>query len=91
MIELEAVSVRLRLRASACVDALTERVASGEWLGLIGPNGAGKSSVLRAIAGLLGPRGPHRGGRPADLRAAPAGPGPGSSPTSPSSPSSRPT
>ncbi len=35
------------------MDALTEQVASGEWIGLIGPNGAGKSSVLRAIAGLL--------------------------------------
>ena len=31
----------------------TERVASGEWLGVIGPNGAGKSSLLRAVAGLL--------------------------------------
>ena len=52
MIELEAVSVAYG-SGPRVVDALTERVASGEWLGLIGPNGAGKSSVLRAIAGLL--------------------------------------
>jgi iron complex transport system ATP-binding protein len=31
----------------------TERVASGEWLGVIGPNGAGKSSLLKALAGLV--------------------------------------
>jgi iron complex transport system ATP-binding protein len=49
MIELEAVSVAYG-SGPRVVDALTERVASGEWLGLIGPNGAGKSSVLRAIA-----------------------------------------
>ena len=56
MIELEAVSVAYG-SGPRVVDALTERVASGEWLGLIGPNGAGKSSVLRAIAGLLGHEG----------------------------------
>jgi iron complex transport system ATP-binding protein len=31
----------------------TDRLASGEWLGVIGPNGAGKSSLLRAVAGLV--------------------------------------
>ena len=31
----------------------SDRVESGEWLGVIGPNGAGKSSLLRAIAGLV--------------------------------------
>jgi len=31
----------------------TDRIESGEWLGVIGPNGAGKSSLLRAIAGLV--------------------------------------
>ncbi len=31
----------------------TDRVRSGEWLGLIGPNGAGKSSLLRAIVGVI--------------------------------------
>lgn len=50
-LELRDVSVSYGKR---CVVApFTERVASGEWLGLIGPNGAGKSSLLRAAAGLL--------------------------------------
>jgi iron complex transport system ATP-binding protein len=31
----------------------SDRVASGEWVGVIGPNGAGKSSLLKAIAGLV--------------------------------------
>ncbi len=35
------------------VDAFTDRIESGEWVGLIGPNGAGKSSLLRAAAGLV--------------------------------------
>jgi iron complex transport system ATP-binding protein len=35
------------------VRGFTERVRSGEWLGLIGPNGAGKSSLLRAITGIV--------------------------------------
>ena len=35
----------------------SDRVESGEWLGVIGPNGAGKSSLLRALAGLV----PHDG------------------------------
>ena len=52
MIELDAVSVAYG-SGPRVVDALTEQVASGEWIALIGPNGAGKSSVLRAIAGLL--------------------------------------
>jgi iron complex transport system ATP-binding protein len=35
------------------VDSFTDRVESGEWLGIVGPNGAGKSSLLRAAAGLV--------------------------------------
>ena len=35
------------------VEAFTDRVESGEWVGVIGPNGAGKSSLLRAAAGLV--------------------------------------
>jgi iron complex transport system ATP-binding protein len=31
----------------------SDRVRSGEWVGVIGPNGAGKSSLLKAIAGLV--------------------------------------
>jgi len=33
--------------------AFTDRVQSGEWLGLIGPNGAGKSTLLRAVVGIV--------------------------------------
>jgi iron complex transport system ATP-binding protein len=46
----DAVSVRYGERCA--VDAFTDRVESGEWLGVVGPNGAGKSSLLRAVAGL---------------------------------------
>jgi iron complex transport system ATP-binding protein len=37
----------------AVVDALSEQIDTGEWVGLLGPNGAGKSSALRAIARLV--------------------------------------
>jgi iron complex transport system ATP-binding protein len=53
---LDALTVRFG-SGPPVVDALSERVADGEWLGLLGPNGAGKSSALRAIGGLL----PHTG------------------------------
>jgi iron complex transport system ATP-binding protein len=33
--------------------AFSDRIGSGEWVGVIGPNGAGKSSLLKAIAGLV--------------------------------------
>ncbi len=46
----DAVSVHYGPRC--VVDAFTDRVGSGEWLGVVGPNGAGKSSLLRAVAGL---------------------------------------
>ena len=42
------------------VEPFTERVETGEWLGVIGPNGAGKSSLLRAVAGLVRFRGEIR-------------------------------
>jgi iron complex transport system ATP-binding protein len=35
------------------LDAFSDRIESGEWVGVIGPNGAGKSSLLRAAAGLV--------------------------------------
>jgi iron complex transport system ATP-binding protein len=50
-LEFDAVSVSFGKRR--VVDAFTDRVESGEWLGVIGPNGAGKSSLLRAAAGLV--------------------------------------
>ena len=42
---------RVVRQARGAVDAFTDRIESGEWLGLIGPNGAGKSSLLRAAVG----------------------------------------
>ncbi len=50
---LELLDVSVSYGKRCVVAPFTERVASGEWLGLIGPNGAGKSSLLRAAAGLL--------------------------------------
>ena len=50
-LEFDAVSVSYGKRR--VVNAFTDRVESGEWLGVIGPNGAGKSSLLRAAAGLV--------------------------------------
>ena len=49
-LEFDAVSVSYG--KSRVVTEFTDRVESGEWLGVIGPNGAGKSSLLRAVAGL---------------------------------------
>ena len=40
-------------QAHVVVQPFSDRVESGEWLGVIGPNGAGKSSLLRALAGLV--------------------------------------
>ncbi len=50
-LEFDSVSVSYGKRR--VVDSFTDRVESGEWLGVIGPNGAGKSSLLRAAAGLV--------------------------------------
>ena len=50
-LEFDAVSVSYGKRR--VVAAFSDRVESGEWLGIIGPNGAGKSSLLRAAAGLV--------------------------------------
>ena len=50
-LELRDVAVSYGRRRA--VAPFSERVASGDWLGVIGPNGAGKSSLLRAIVGLL--------------------------------------
>ncbi len=51
IVELREVTVRYGRRT--VLTSFTDRVGSGEWLGVIGPNGAGKSSLLRAIAGLV--------------------------------------
>jgi iron complex transport system ATP-binding protein len=50
-LEFDGVSVSYGKRR--VVDSFSERIDSGEWLGIVGPNGAGKSSLLRAAAGLL--------------------------------------
>jgi iron complex transport system ATP-binding protein len=54
-VEFDGVGVSYGRRCA--VEPFTDRVESGEWLGLIGPNGAGKSSLLRAVAGLVRSRG----------------------------------
>jgi len=59
-LEFDAVSVSYSKRR--VVDSFSDRVESGEWLGIIGPNGAGKSSLLRAAAGLVGFEGEVRVG-----------------------------
>ena len=58
MSALEFESVNVSYGKRRVVTAFTDRVESGEWLGVIGPNGAGKSSLLRAAAGLV----PFEGG-----------------------------
>ncbi len=41
--------------AQRAVDELDLRVAAGEIFGLVGPDGAGKTTVMRMLAGILGP------------------------------------
>ena len=53
MSELEFDRVGVSYGKRRAVDSFSDRVESGEWLGIVGPNGAGKSSLLRAAAGLL--------------------------------------
>ncbi len=53
MSALEFAAVEVSYGKRRVVHAFTDRVESGEWLGVIGPNGAGKSSLLRAAAGLV--------------------------------------
>ncbi len=54
-LEFDAVTVSYGKRIA--VAPFTDRVGSGEWVGIIGPNGAGKSSLLRAAAGLVPSKG----------------------------------
>ncbi len=41
----------------AAVDRVTVSVAPGEIFGLVGPDGAGKTTLMRLLAGILGPTG----------------------------------
>jgi iron complex transport system ATP-binding protein len=50
---LEFSDVSVRYGKRTVLQPFSDRIESGEWLGVIGPNGAGKSSLLRAIAGLV--------------------------------------
>jgi iron complex transport system ATP-binding protein len=45
--------VAVHYDAVPALGPFSDRIRSGEWLGVIGPNGAGKSSLLKAIAGLV--------------------------------------
>ncbi len=51
MIALEGVTVRYG--PVVAIREVSERVETGEWLGLIGPNGAGKTTLLRSVARLV--------------------------------------
>ena len=53
MSDLEFRSVSVAYGSRPALEPFTDRVRSGEWLGVVGPNGAGKSSLLRAAAGLV--------------------------------------
>ncbi|MBV1894420.1 MAG: ABC transporter ATP-binding protein [Ilumatobacteraceae bacterium] len=53
MSELAFDAVGVRYGKRLALEPFTERIESGEWVGLVGPNGAGKSSLLRAAAGLV--------------------------------------
>ena len=58
--------VTVRYGAAVALTGISERVASGEWLGIIGPNGAGKTTLLRAAAHLVRYEGSvHIAGQPA--------------------------
>ncbi len=53
MSELVFDDVAVRYGRRQALAPFSQRVETGEWLGVIGPNGAGKSSLLRAAAGLV--------------------------------------
>ena len=53
MTSIALTGVSVTLGGRRVVDAVSDTVASGEWVTLIGPNGAGKSTLLRAVAGLV--------------------------------------
>jgi iron complex transport system ATP-binding protein len=54
---IEAQQLALGYNGYTVIDHLDLTARPGELVGLVGPNGAGKTTVLRALAGLLEPRG----------------------------------
>jgi iron complex transport system ATP-binding protein len=54
---IEAQQLALGYNGHTVIDHLEMVARPGELVGLVGPNGAGKTTVLRALAGLLKPRG----------------------------------
>ena len=56
MIELRDVSFAYEA-GRAALDGVSLRIAPGEAVGLIGANGAGKSTLMKALLGLIEPRG----------------------------------
>jgi len=50
-------NVSLRFRGPPLLDGVTCHVEAGQRIGLLGRNGAGKTSLLRMLAGVIGPDG----------------------------------
>ena len=55
MSELEFVDLSVRIGTRTLLDALSLRVAPGEFVALIGPNGAGKTTLLKTALALRAP------------------------------------
>ncbi len=52
---LQVENVTKRYGSLTALDALSLRIAPGEFFGLLGPNGAGKSTLMSLVAGLRAP------------------------------------
>lgn len=54
---LEISNVTVRFQGLTAIDNVSEKLVSGEILGLIGPNGAGKTTLVNVISGFQDPTG----------------------------------